>query len=64
MHEVESVPHVRIEECAECSRYVKAVDLRRDGAAEPIVEDLATPELDLWAADRGLVKIRSNLFGL
>ena len=64
VHEVESVPHVRIEECADCARYVKAVDLRKDGAAEPVVDDLATPELDLWASEQGLVKVHLNLLGL
>jgi hypothetical protein len=29
-----------------------------------VVDDLATPELDLWASDRGLVKIQVNLLGL
>jgi hypothetical protein len=28
------------------------------------VDDLATPELDLWADHRGLVKIHPNLLGL
>jgi len=64
LHEVESIPHVRIEECAACTRYIKAVDLRKLGNAEPIVDDLATPELDLWADHRGLVKIHPNLLGL
>lgn len=64
LHEVESVPHVRIEECAACARYIKGVDLRKLGNAEPIVDDLATPELDLWADGRGLVKIHLNLLGL
>jgi hypothetical protein len=30
----------------------------------PIVEDLATPELDLWAAEAGLARVRESLFGL
>ncbi len=64
VHEVESVPHVRVEECAACARYIKAIDLRKLGNAEPIVDDLATPELDLWAGDRGLMKIHPNLLGL
>ena len=64
VHQVDSVPHVRIEACEACTRYIKAVDFRKQGAAEPIVDDLATPELDLWARDRGLVKIRLNVLGL
>lgn len=64
VHQVESVPHVRVEACDSCARYLKAVDLRKLGGAEPVVDDLATPELDLWASDRGLVKIQVNLLGL
>ena len=64
VHQVESVPHVRIEACDSCAGYLKAVDLRKLGGAEPVVDDLATPELDLWASDRGLVKIQANLLGL
>ena len=43
---------------------MKEVDQRSDGRAEPTVEDLATPELDLWARERGLTKLRLNLLGL
>ncbi len=64
VHTAESLPHVRIDECSSCGHYIKTIDLRRRGDAVPIVEDLATPELDLWAADRGLTKGRKNLFGL
>jgi FdhE protein len=60
----ESVSHVRIDECGSCRRYIKTVDLRRRGDAVPLVEDLATVELDLWAKARGLSKGRTNLFGL
>jgi len=64
LHEIESWPHLRIEECGSCRAYLKAVDLRRDGGAVPIVEDLASPELDLWAQERDLWKICRNLVGL
>jgi formate dehydrogenase accessory protein FdhE len=64
VHSAESVPHVRIDECGSCRHYIKTVDLRRRGDAVPVVEDLATPELDLWAQDRGLTKGRTNLLGL
>lgn len=64
LHEIESWPHLRIEECGSCRAYLKAVDLRRDGGAVPIVEDLASPELDLWAQEHELWKICRNLVGL
>jgi formate dehydrogenase accessory protein FdhE len=64
VHTAESVKHVRVDECSSCHRYIKTVDLRQRGDASPIVEDLATPELDLWAQEQGLTKGRVNLFGL
>jgi formate dehydrogenase accessory protein FdhE len=64
VHTAESVKHVRVDECSSCHRYIKTVDLRQRGDASPLVEDLATPELDLWAQEQGLTKGRVNLFGL
>ncbi len=64
IHSAESVTHVRIDECRSCASYLKTVDLRRRGDAVPQVDDLATLELDLWARERGLTRVRSNLFGL
>ncbi len=63
-HESEEHPYLRIEECSTCRAYVKAVDLRREGTAVPVVDDLASPELDVWADERGLWKIARNLMGM
>jgi FdhE protein len=64
VHAAESVPHVRLDECRSCGRYLKTVDLRRRGDAVPVVEELATVELDLWAREQGLTKLHTNVFGL
>ena len=63
-HVSESWPHVRLEECGSCRTYVKAIDLREAGLAVPVVDELASVELDLWAAGQGLSKVRTNLLGL
>ena len=63
-HVSESWPHVRLEECGSCRTYVKAIDLREAGLAVPVVDELASVELDLWAAGQGLSKLRMNLLGL
>jgi formate dehydrogenase maturation protein FdhE len=63
-HVDEGLAHLRIEVCKTCRRYLKSVDRRVLGFAEPLVDDLATPELDLWATEQGLDKIAPNLLGL
>ncbi|MCH7491120.1 MAG: hypothetical protein IID05_10550 [Gemmatimonadetes bacterium] len=40
------------------------MDLRKDGRAVPLVDDLATVELDVWCRERGLRKIQPNLLGM
>ncbi len=60
----EGLSHVRVDSCRTCRHYLKSVDLRVAGFADPFVDDLATPELDLWAAERGLEKIMPNLLGM
>lgn len=57
-------PHVRIETCDSCKRYIKGVDLTRLGFAEPLVDDVATAALDLWAVEKGYTKIELNLVGV
>jgi hypothetical protein len=56
-------PHVRIEGCQSCKRYLIDVDLGRDGRAVPEVDELAALPLDLHAAELGLSKITPNLMG-
>ncbi len=63
-HESETLPHLRIEECQSCGVYMKSVDLRQLGTAVPLVEDIASVELDIWAQEQGLQKIERNLLGL
>jgi FdhE protein len=56
-------PHLRIDACASCERYVIDVDLGRDPRAVPEVDELAALPLDLYAAEQGLSKITPNLMG-
>jgi FdhE protein len=56
--------HVRIESCESCKQYVKGIDLTRLGLAVPLVDDVATAALDLWATEKGYAKIELNLVGL
>lgn len=56
-------PHVRIEACETCRRYLLNVDLANDVAAVPLVDELAAIPLDLYARERGFSKITPNLMG-
>ena len=64
VHTAESIAHVRVDACSTCSRYIKTVDLRERGDAVPLVDELAAVELDIWAQEQGLTKLRANVLGL
>jgi FdhE protein len=53
-----------VDACDSCRRYVKTIDLTRDGTAVPIVDDIATLTLDLWARGQGYERLRPNLLRL
>ena len=63
-HSTDVWPHIRVEECQTCRSYLKAIDLREDGLAVPVVDEIASVELDLWANENGLTKLQRNLLGL
>jgi len=53
--------HVRIDACDTCRRYLKTVDLTKDGLAVPLVDDFASVPLDLWAHQQGYRRLHTNL---
>jgi len=56
-------PHMRIEGCDTCRRYVLSVDLAADASAVPVVDEMAAIPLDLYAREQGFAKITTNLMG-
>jgi FdhE protein len=56
--------HVRADACDSCKTFIKSIDLTRDGHAIPLVDEIATIALTLWAEDHGYSKIEPNLLGL
>lgn len=62
-YSAEDMPAVRVESCDTCKHYLKSVDLTREGRAVPIVDELATVSLDLWAVERGYKKLHQNVMG-
>ena len=56
--------HVRVEACDACHSYIKTVDLTEDGYAVPVVDELATIPLNLWATEHGYLKLQNNFLGI
>jgi formate dehydrogenase maturation protein FdhE len=56
--------YIRVECCDACKTYIKSIDLTKNGHAEPLVDELASAPLDLWAHDRGYAKLQSNILGM
>ena len=56
--------HVRVEACDACHSYIKTVDLTKDGHAVPVVDELATTPLNLWATEHGYLKLHNNFLGI
>jgi FdhE protein len=56
-------PHMRIEACESCRRYILGIDLVTEPAAVPLVDEMAAVPLDLYARERGFSKITTNLMG-
>ena len=57
----EQFGYVRVEACDTCRRYIKAIDLTKDGLAIAVVDDLASVTLDLWAREQGYTRVRLNI---
>ncbi len=57
------LPHIRVECCDTCQSYIKSIDLTRNGLADPLVDELASVPLSLWAQEHGYTKLYPNLLG-
>lgn len=64
VYTAEQFPHIRVECCDACHVYIKSVDLAKNGLAEPLVDELASVPLDLWAQEHGYAKLHPNLLGM
>ena len=64
VYTAETFPHIRVECCDTCQTYIKSIDLTKNGLAEPLVDELASIPLNLWAQERGYAKLHPNLLGM
>jgi formate dehydrogenase accessory protein FdhE len=65
-HIVEGRRGVRIDVCETCNAYVKTFDLRVEGSRDvvPLVDDIASLSLDLWATTKGYRRRTVSLAGV
>jgi FdhE protein len=56
----------RVDACSTCRGYIKTFDLRQDGAGAvvPLVDDVATLTLDVWARENGYARPSRSLAGV
>ena len=64
VYTAEELKHVRVEACDSCRTYIKTVDMTTNGLAEPVVDEMASIPLDLWAQGQGYAKLQPNLLQL
>ncbi len=64
VYTAEQFDHVRVDGCESCRCYLKTVDMTKTGLAEPVVDEIATIPLDLWAQNEGYSKLQTNLMQL
>jgi formate dehydrogenase accessory protein FdhE len=64
VHRADAIPGSRIDACETCRHYLKTIDLTQDATAVPVVDDIATVALDLWAREQGYTRLRLNLLRL
>jgi FdhE protein len=64
VYTAEELKHVRVEACDTCRSYIKTVDLTKSGLGDPVVDEIASIPLDLWAQGQGYTKLQLNLLQL
>ncbi len=62
-YSAEAHDSVRVEACDTCHFYLKSIDMTIDGLAVPLVDEVASVPLDLWATEHGYKKTEPNLMG-
>ncbi len=58
------IPWMRIEGCETCRHYVKAIDVRKNPSAVPVVDDLGSTIIDCVAREHNYTRLELNLVGV
>jgi formate dehydrogenase maturation protein FdhE len=61
VYTAESFAWIRIEACDVCHAFIKTIDLTKDGRAIPVVDEIASLPLTLWAEEKGYKKLQRNV---
>ena len=61
VYTAEEFPYIRIEACDACHSFIKTIDLTKDGRAIPVVDEIASLPLTLWAQEKDYRKLQPNL---
>jgi FdhE protein len=64
VYTADNLPAIRVECCDTCQTYIKCIDLTKSGLAEPLIDELASVPLNLWAQEHGYAKLQPNLLGV
>lgn len=60
----ERIPHITTQACEHCRRYLHVIDLGKEPAAVPLLDEVAALALDHWMRESGFQKIHPNLIGM
>lgn len=55
---------VQMQACDSCKTYIKAIDMTKNGLAVPVVDEIATVSLNIWAEENGYTKLEPNVLGM
>lgn len=61
VYTAEDFAYIRIEACELCKGFIKTIDLTREGRAVPVIDEIGSPVLTLWAKQNGYRKLERNL---
>ena len=64
IYTTEEFEHVRVEACDTCKMYIKTIDLSKNGLAIPLVDEIASVPISLWAQNKGYQKLQPNLVAM
>lgn len=61
VYTAEGFAYIRIEACELCKNFIKTIDLTQQGRAVPMIDEIGSTFLTLWAEQRGYHKLERNL---